>query len=146
MTSPERLTTHADLATTFALLSDGDLAELVASGTPAGTGIGGRAVLLEVDGVRVFVKRVPLTDTELRPHHVRSTANLFDLPVHGHYGIGAIGSPGFGAWRELATHEMTTNWVRSGRFPGNSLMGSGPWPTGVADVNASKLCVPRPRA
>ncbi|MFD5402273.1 protein kinase family protein [Streptomyces griseorubiginosus] len=122
MTSPARLSIHADLATTFALLSDSDLAELVASGTPAGTGIGGRAVLLEVDGVRVFVKRVPLTDTELRPHRVRSTANVFDLPVQCHYGIGAIGSPGFGAWRELAVHEMTTNWVRSGRFPGFPLL------------------------
>ncbi|MFD5594308.1 protein kinase family protein [Streptomyces griseorubiginosus] len=122
MTSPARLSIHADLATTFALLSDSDLAELVASGTSAGTGIGGRAVLLEVDGVRVFVKRVPLTDTELRPHRVRSTANVFDLPVQCHYGIGAIGSPGFGAWRELAVHEMTTNWVRSGRFPGFPLL------------------------
>ncbi|WP_141203532.1 protein kinase family protein [Streptomyces griseorubiginosus] len=122
MTSLARLSTHADLATTFALLSDSDLAELVASGTPAGTGIGGRAVLLEVDGVRVFVKRVPLTDIELRPHRVRSTANVFDLPVHCHYGIGAIGSPGFGAWRELAVHEMTANWVRSGRFPGFPLL------------------------
>lgn len=122
MDSPARLRTHADLATTFALLSDRDLAELVASGTPAGSGIGGRAVLVEVDGVRVFVKRVPLTDTELRPDRVRSTANVFDLPVHCHYGIGAIGSPGFGAWRELAVHEMTTNWVRSGRFPGFPLL------------------------
>lgn len=122
MSSPAPLSVHADLATTLALLSDSDLAELVASGTPAGTGIGGRATLLEVDGVRVFVKRVPLTDTELRPHHVRSTANLFDLPVHCHYGIGAIGGPGFGAWRELAAHEMTTNWVRSGRFPGFPLL------------------------
>lgn len=122
MDSLARLRTHADLATAFALLSDSDLAELVATGTPAGSGIGGRAVLVEVDGVRVFVKRVPLTDTELRPHRVRSTANVFDLPVHCHYGIGAIGSPGFGAWRELAVHEMTTNWVRSGRFPGFPLL------------------------
>ena len=122
MDSLARLSAHADLATTFALLSDNDLAELVASGTPAGTGIGGRAVLLEVDGVRVFVKRVPLTDTELHPRNHRRTANLFDTPAFCHYGIGAIGSPGFGAWRELAVHEMTTNWVRSGRFPGFPLL------------------------
>ncbi|MFE3853904.1 protein kinase family protein [Streptomyces griseorubiginosus] len=122
MDSPARLRTHADLSTAFALLSDDDLARLVASGTPTGTGIGGRTTLVEMDGVRVFVKRVPLTETELRPHHVRSTANFFALPVHCHYGIGAIGSPGFGAWRELTVHEMTTNWVRSGRFPGFPLL------------------------
>lgn len=87
-----------------------------------GVGIGGRSTLLEVDGVQVFVKRVPLTDIELHPNHVRSTANLFDLPPHFHYGIGAIGSPGFGAWRELAVHEMTTDWVRSGSFPGFPLL------------------------
>jgi hypothetical protein len=117
-----RLHSHADTATSLALLSDRELADLVASGTPAGTGIGGRATLLEVDGVRVFVKQVPLTDTELHPDHVRSTANLFGLPAHCHYGIGEIGSPGFGAWRELAVHETTTNWVRSDRFPGFPLL------------------------
>ncbi|MEU0026945.1 protein kinase family protein [Streptomyces sp. NPDC006335] len=122
MVSPARLSDHADTATALALLSDRDLAELVRSGTPAGDGIGGRTTSVEVDGVRVFVKRVPLTDTELHPDHVRSTANLFDLPPHFHYGIGAIGSPGFGAWRELAVHEMTTNWVRAGRFPGFPLL------------------------
>ncbi|MET7730100.1 protein kinase family protein [Streptomyces sp. NPDC005402] len=122
MESLTRLRTHADTATTLALLSDRDLTELVASGTPVGTGIGGRTTLLEVDGVTVFVKRVPLTDTELHPDHIRSTANIFDLPPYCHYGIGAIGSPGFGAWRELATHEMTTNWVRTGRFSGFPLL------------------------
>lgn len=122
MDSLPRLGTHADTAASLALLSDRDLADLVAAGTPLGVGIGGRSTLLEVDGVQVFVKRVPLTDIELHPDHVRSTANLFDLPPHFHYGIGAIGSPGFGAWRELAVHEMTTDWVRSGSFPGFPLL------------------------
>ncbi|MFF7640044.1 protein kinase family protein [Streptomyces canus] len=117
-----RLRTHADTATSLALLSDRDLTDLVASGTPLGVGIGGRATLVEVGGVRVFVKHVTLTDTERHPHHLHSTANLFDIPAFCHYGIGAIGSPGFGAWRELAVHEMTTNWVRSGRFPGFPLL------------------------
>ncbi|MEU0411868.1 protein kinase family protein [Streptomyces griseorubiginosus] len=122
MDSPARHRTHAGTATSLALLSDRDLADLLASGTPVGVGIGGRATLVEVNGVRVFVKRVPLTDTELHPSHRHSTANLFDTPAFCHYGIGAIGSPGFGAWRELAVHEMTTNWVRSGRFPGFPLL------------------------
>ncbi|MDF3145643.1 MULTISPECIES: protein kinase family protein [unclassified Streptomyces] len=115
MTRTERLTAHTDIATSLALLSDHELAELVESGTPLGTGIGGRSTLIEVDGRRVFVKRAPLTDVELRPQNIRSTANLLGLPAYFHYGIG---SPGFGAWRELAVHTMTTNWVVSDRFSG----------------------------
>ncbi|MFI0509300.1 protein kinase family protein [Streptomyces sp. WSLK1-5] len=122
MDSSLRLHTHTHTTTSLARLSDRELADLVASGTPLGVGIGGRATLVEVDGVRVFVKRLPLTDTELHPANVRSTANLFDTPAFCHYGIGAIGSPGFGAWRELTVHEMTTDWVRSGRFPGFPLL------------------------
>ena len=40
-----------------------------------------------------------------------STKNLFDLPMYFQYGIG---SQGFGSWRELAVHTMTTNWVLAG--------------------------------
>jgi len=39
------------------------------------------------------------------------------LPGHFHYGIS---SGGFGVWRELAAHMLTTDWVLSGactRFP-----------------------------
>jgi hypothetical protein len=69
--------------------------------------------------VPVFVKRIPLTDLERRPDHVMSTANLFDLPTFLQYGIG---SPGFGVWRELAAHAMTTNWVLGGRWESFPLM------------------------
>ena len=44
------------------------------------------------------------------PGQRRSTANLFGLPGFYQYGLG---SAGFGAWRELAAHIMTTNWVLS---------------------------------
>lgn len=122
MSRTTRLVAHTDTATTLALLGDRELAELVASGTALGTGIGGRGALVEVDGRRVFVKRVPVSDLELRPGNTRSTANLFDLPAFCHYGVGLIGSPGGGVWRELAVHTMTTNWVVSGRFAGFPLM------------------------
>jgi hypothetical protein len=72
--------------------------------------------LLEVAGTPVFVRRVPLTDLERRPENVRSTANLFALPVFCQYGLGG---PGFGAWRELAVHTMTTNWVLTGEYEGS---------------------------
>lgn len=91
-------------------------------GAPLGSGIGGRTVLLEVDGTRVFAKQVRVTDLERRPEYVYSTVNLFGLPAFCHYGIGTIGGPGFGAWRELAAHTMTTNRVVAGDYEGFRLM------------------------
>ncbi|GGP55335.1 protein kinase family protein [Streptomyces calvus] len=117
-----RLAAHGAVSTSLALCSDRGLRELVDAGTPVGSGIGGHRVLLDVDGTPVFVKQVRLTDLELRPENVRSTANLFSLPAFCHYGVGAIGGPGFGAWRELAVHTMTTNWVIAGDHEGFPLL------------------------
>ncbi|WP_225859002.1 protein kinase family protein [Streptomyces albicerus] len=107
----ERRAAFGKVSTTLSLLSDHRLGEVVAAATPLGSGIGGRSAELDIDGTRVFVKRVPLTDLETRPENLRSTANLFGLPMYYQYGVG---SSGFGAWRELAVHTMTTNWVLTG--------------------------------
>jgi hypothetical protein len=107
-TRAARLTDYATASTRLSLLSDHQLTALLAEATPLGTGIGGAASTLQIDGVRVFVKAVPLTQRERRPENVMSTANHFQLPGFYQYGIG---SSGFGAWRELAAHTMTTNWV-----------------------------------
>ncbi|MEV0828566.1 protein kinase family protein [Nonomuraea rubra] len=112
---PGRLSAYEAVSTALAMLSDRQVAGLVAGAEPLGAGIGGRSAELEVAGARVFVKRVPLTDLECRPEHVRSTANVFGLPTFYQYGVG---SAGFGAWRELAAHVMTTNWVLTGAFAG----------------------------
>jgi hypothetical protein len=117
-----RLITHTTLSAALSRLSDHDLSDLLERAEPGGAGIGGPTALLDVGGTPVFVKRLPLTDLELRPENVRSTANLFDLPVYMHYGVGLIGSAGFGAWRELAVHTMTTNWVLEGKHDGFPLM------------------------
>jgi hypothetical protein len=127
----------------LALCSDRRLHELVDAAIPIGSGIGGKTVLLEVEGTPVFVKQVPLTDLERRPENVHSTANLFGVPSFCQYGIGSIGGPGFGAWRELAVHTMTTNWVIAGDYEGFPLMyhwrvlpGPGqPLPEELADVD-----------
>ncbi|CAM5675047.1 hypothetical protein SCANM63S_05404 [Streptomyces canarius] len=103
-----RLAGYGTVSTQLSLLSDHRLGEAVAAATPLGSGIGGRSAELDINGIRVFVKRIPLTDTELRPENVRSTANVFELPMFYQYGVG---SAGFGAWRELAVHTMTTNWA-----------------------------------
>ncbi|MFD4402503.1 protein kinase family protein [Nocardia sp. NPDC058499] len=130
------------MSTALALYSDHALRELVDTATPLDPGIGGKSALLEVAGIPVFVKRVPLTDLERQPEHARSTANLFDLPLFCQYGVGLIGSSGFGAWRELAVHCMTTNWVLAAEYDGFPLMyhwrvlpDTTPLPEELADID-----------
>jgi hypothetical protein len=106
-----RLFAYGTVSTALSLLSDRRLGDLVDSAAPAGAGIGGPTSVLDVEGIPVFVKRVPLTGTELQPGNAMSTADLFGLPGYFHYGLG---SPGFGGWRELAAQIMTTNWVLAG--------------------------------
>jgi hypothetical protein len=107
------LRSYDAVSSVLSALDDQRLDALLERGTPLGVGIGGTCALLDVEGVQVFVKRVPLTDLELE--HPMSTANLFDLPPFLQYGFG---SAGFGAWRELAAHTMTTEWVRNGDHGG----------------------------
>ncbi|WP_327312854.1 hypothetical protein [Streptomyces sp. NBC_01235] len=134
---------HHALANSLGRLSDAELTALVDSGVPLGTGIGGQVLRVEVDGRQVFVKRIRLTEAELRPGRAQSTANVFGLPSFCHYGIGDVGSPAFGAWREPAVHTMTTDWVLSGRFMGFPLTyhwrvlpdGPRPLPDELADVD-----------
>lgn len=114
-----RLGRYGAVAASLALLNDRRLSELLGQVPLLGAGIGGTSALLEVEGVPVFVKRVPLTDLERRPEHVMSTANLFGLPTFCQYGVGA---PSFGVWRELAANAMTTNWVLGGRCQSFPLM------------------------
>ncbi|PRZ09306.1 hypothetical protein BCE75_10213 [Isoptericola sp. CG 20/1183] len=137
-----RLAAHAAVATALSLHSDHRLRELVDAAPAIGSGFGGTTLRLDVDGTPVFVKRVRLTDLERRPENVRSTANVFGLPTFSHYGIGTIGGPGWGAWRELAVHTMTTGWVIAGDHEGFPLMhhwrvlpdAGHPLPAELADV------------
>ncbi|MFF5225974.1 serine/threonine protein phosphatase [Dactylosporangium sp. NPDC000521] len=110
-----RLSRHCAVSTELALLSDARLARLVDNAQALGVGVGGASALLGVAGTPVFVKRLALTDLERLPRHVRSTANLFELPTSCHYSVVAHGGGGFGAWRELAANTMTTSWVLAGR-------------------------------
>lgn len=121
MSEEGRLAAYSTVSTSLALRSDHRLGELVDAAVPLGSGVGGKSALLEVDGKPVFVKRVPLTDMERLPEHVRSTANLFGLPTFCQYGV-AGGPAGFGAWRELAVHTMTTNWMLEGQYQGFPMM------------------------
>ena len=128
---------HRRLSAFLASRSDDDLTTLV--GTEGTVGIGGGSALLDVDGVPVFAKRIALTDRELaRPH---TTANLFDLPMSCHYGIGG---PSFTAWRELEANRIVTDAVLAGgtaAFPllhhWRVLPGRPPVPAEHADVDAT---------
>ncbi|MER7007669.1 serine/threonine protein phosphatase [Dactylosporangium sp. NPDC000555] len=119
MSHQARVTRYGDVSTALAALSDDGLGRLVAGAHDTGSGIGGTSALLILDGIPVFVKKIPLTDLERRPSNVMSTANLFALPTYCYYGVG---SPGFGAWRELAASTMTTDWVLAGQSEAFPLM------------------------
>lgn len=140
-TDADRLAAYEAVSTSLALLGDRQLGALVDASPPVAAGIGGTAVAMDVDGVPVFAKRVPLTDRELHADNVRSTADVFGLPTGCQYGIGR--SPGAGAWRELAANAMTTNWVLAGRAAGFPLMyhwrvlpGTAPMPAELADIDS----------
>jgi hypothetical protein len=109
-----RLDRYDAVSTRLAALSD---RELLGCLPPVTAGFGGATGSMTVAGVPVFAKIVPLTDRERR--HDGSTANLFALPTFYQYGVG---SAGFGAWREIATHEMTTRWVLDGAYDGFPLL------------------------
>jgi serine/threonine protein kinase len=84
----------------LASMTDDELLGLVVGSAPPG--VWGASGPVDLDGARVFLKRVPLTDVEAS--HTHSTRNHFGLPTYYSYGVG---SAGFGVWRELAVHEMT---------------------------------------
>ena len=120
MAHPARLARHSEVSTALALLSDHQLGRRVDQAQTIGSGVGGTSALLDIADAQVFVKRIPLTDLERDPRNVRSTANLFGVPLCCQYGVVAYAASGFGAWRELAANTMTTNWVlarQSEAFP-----------------------------
>ena len=107
----QRIKLYGQISTSLACLSNEKLKQILADAKPMHEGIGGKSALIFIDDTPVFVKKVPLTDLEQLDQNFISTANLFDLPLGYQYGVG---SAGFGAWRELTTHIMTTNWVITG--------------------------------
>jgi serine/threonine protein kinase len=107
---------HVELGAALATCDDDGLRSLVFASEPTWRAWGASHVV-SMNGERVFVKRVPLTDVELA--HPLSTRNLFRLPGYYSYGVG---SAGFGAFRELATHEKTTEWVLAEVTPGFPLL------------------------
>lgn len=106
-----RIATYRAVSTELTLLNDQQLLALLETAKPIGTSIGGISTLLTISDTPIFIKKIRLTDIERQHENIMSTRNFFELPLYYQYGIG---STGFGVWRELATHAMTTNWVLAG--------------------------------
>jgi hypothetical protein len=110
MTHLDRVARFAKISSALALKSDEQLDQLAGAAHQRAAGIGGDTAVFEIEGIKVFAKRVRLTETELRPENRGSTANIFQLPAYCHRNLGV---PGFGAWRELAAHAMANGWILS---------------------------------
>lgn len=90
-------------------MNDESISALLEQGTSLHSGWG-TSVKLDIDGVPIFVKKVPLNEIEGKPENIRSTENLFGIPLYYQYGVG---SGGFSVWRELSAHIMSTEWILS---------------------------------
>lgn len=99
-------------------LNNEDISTLLNQGISLHSGWG-TSVKLEMDGIPVFVKKVPLNEIEGKLENIGSTENLFELPPYYQYGVG---SGGFSIWRELSSHIMSTKWVLGGENQNFPLM------------------------
>ncbi|BCJ47975.1 hypothetical protein GCM10010168_23340 [Actinoplanes ianthinogenes] len=116
----ERRSRRDHVAAVLAGRADGELAASLQAVPLIGVGVGGGASSIDIDGVPVFVKWLPITDRELA--HPHSTANLFGLPARWQYGMYRLPGPGFGAWRELAANRTVTEGVLAGETPSFPLL------------------------
>jgi hypothetical protein len=106
----QRLSNYDKASKFLGGLTDNQLSTLLSSAQHLGSGTGGEVLSLEVEGVKLFIKKIRLTAIEQQ--NPRSTQNHFELPLYYQYGVG--GSMGFGVWRDISAHEMTTKWVLNG--------------------------------
>jgi tRNA A-37 threonylcarbamoyl transferase component Bud32 len=98
-------------------LTNEQLSKLLTSATALDSGMGGDVLSMEIEGVPLFVKKIRLSTLEQQ--NPRSTLNLFNLPPYYQYGVGSMG---FGVWREISAHEITTEWVIKGECQNFPLM------------------------
>src|SRR5690349_24744082 len=103
---------HERVSAALVARDDGELVALLGAAPASAVGVGGGSSVVDVDGVPVFAKRIPITDRELA--HPHSTANLFDLPTCCQYGMYRLAAPGFSAWRELVANRTVTEGVLAG--------------------------------
>jgi hypothetical protein len=115
----DRVQTYSSISTQLKKLSDENLLALLEKAKPLHIGIDGKSFELILGEHRIFVKKIPLSDLDMATENIKSTANLYKLPMFCHYGIGG---PGFGSWRELAANQRATKWVLSNQCENFSLL------------------------
>ena len=111
-----RISQHSHINKLLETLSDNQVLELLKQGSCIQSSCG-KTIKIELDGIPIFVKLLPLNAIEGNFMNIGSTNNLFELPLYYQYGVG---SAGFNVWRELSVHVMTTKWVldeESKNFP-----------------------------
>ena len=101
-----RLELVGTLSQQFSGMSDEVIRRLVVGSDRLGRGIGGSTSSADVDGLKVFIKQIPLCADE--ESALTDTERRLALPFSSHYGIV---SPSHGVARELAVHDLTTDWV-----------------------------------
>ena len=111
---------HAYVASTLAALGDDALATIVRAASGEAVGVGGGSSVIEVHGVPVLAKRIPISARELA--HPHGTANLFELPTCCRYGMYRLAAPSVSAWRELAANLIVTEGVLAGEAEGFPLL------------------------
>lgn len=90
-------------------LDEANVRMLLDNADEVGIGIGGTTKTLRIGETTVFVKQLPLTSIE--EADPTATMSRLQLPFVSHYGIG---SPTHAVGRELAAHQVTSEWVRFG--------------------------------
>lgn len=105
----ERIDNARSISDMLAGLDESGVRKLIDSAGPVGVGIGGTTKTARIGETTVFVKQLPLTGIE--EANPTSTAGRMPLPFVCHYGIG---SPAHGVGRELAAHQVTSEWVQAG--------------------------------
>ena len=108
------------VSTALAARDDDEMTALLRTAGTTAVGVGGGSSVLDVDGITVFAKRIPITDRELA--HPHSTANLFNLPMSCQYGMHHLAGPSFSAWRELAANIAVTQGVLDGESEAFALL------------------------
>ena len=111
MEALDRLRTRDAVVASLSSMSSSAIYRLLDDGGRQEVGIGGATRLIEVAGSPVFVKMIKLSDREVDAGPA-DTRNLFGLPPWYQYGVGSVG---FSAWREIACHEMASEWVVTGK-------------------------------
>lgn len=99
----ERRQIYFALNTKIAYMSDKDICDLKKINGNIGYGM---TSIVTIDGVKVFMKQIGITDLEY--DNKFDTINHYNLPVYYNYGIG---SAGINSFRELLLHIKTSNWV-----------------------------------